>query len=106
MLHSTNSPTFIVWLPAFTSQDIGQYVYYNCLLTKLCLIILKINLISLIKPFWYMTKKSRQKLQYLENEKSFWGEIKRIFYNFKGLSVAKSCLRPESAHLNLWSCRV
>ena len=32
----------------------------------------------LIKSFRYMTKKSRQKLKYLENEKSFWGEIKRL----------------------------
>ena len=31
----------------------------------------KINLILLIKPFLYMNKKSRQKLKYLENEKSF-----------------------------------
>ena len=31
----------------------------------------KINLIFLIKLLLYMTKKSRQKLKYLENEKSF-----------------------------------
>ena len=31
----------------------------------------EINLIFLIKPFSYMTKKSRQKFKYLENEKSF-----------------------------------
>ena len=31
----------------------------------------KINLIFLIKPFFYMTKKSRQKLKYLENKESF-----------------------------------
>ena len=29
------------------------------------------NLIFLIKPFFYITKKSWQKLKYLENEKSF-----------------------------------
>ena len=29
-----------------------------------------------------MTKKSRQKLKYLENEKCFWGEIKSIFHHF------------------------
>ena len=47
-----------------------------------------------------MTKKSRQKFKYLKNKKSFYGEIKSIFHNFKGLSVAKNCIRPESAHLN------
>ena len=29
-----------------------------------------------------MTKKSRQKFKYVENEKSFQGEIKGIFYHF------------------------
>ena len=33
-------------------------------------------------PFCHLTKKSRQKLKYLENEKSFWGEIKSIFNHF------------------------
>ena len=37
----------------------------------------------LIKLFWYMSKKSRQKLKYLENKKNFWGEMKSIFHNFK-----------------------
>ena len=31
----------------------------------------EINLFFLIKPFFYMTKNSRQKFKYLENEKSF-----------------------------------
>ena len=31
----------------------------------------EVNFIILIKPFLYMTKKSRQKLKYLENEKSY-----------------------------------
>ena len=33
----------------------------------------EINLIFLIKPFFYMTKKSRQKFKYFENGKSFLG---------------------------------
>ena len=44
--------------------------------------------VFLIKPFCYMIKKSRQKLKYLEKEKSFW-------------DVAKKFLRPESAPLTL-----
>ena len=59
----------------------------------------EIKLIFLIKPFCYMTKKLRQKLKYLENENSIWGEIKAFFIILKGLSVAKNCLRPESAPL-------
>ena len=46
-----------------------------------------------------MTQKSRQKLKYLENEKSIQGEIQRFFMIFKGLSYAKNCLGPESVHL-------
>ena len=46
-----------------------------------------------------MAEKSRQKFKYLENEKSFYGEIKKIFIIFKGLSVAKNCLRSETAPL-------
>ena len=42
----------------------------------------EINLIFLIKPFSYMTKKSREKFKYLANEKSFQGEIECIFHLF------------------------
>ena len=31
----------------------------------------EINLVSLIKTFFYMVKKSRQKFKYLDNKKSF-----------------------------------
>ena len=34
-----------------------------------------------------MTKKPWQRLKYLEDEKSFWDEIKSIFRLFKGLSI-------------------
>ena len=34
-------------------------------------------------------------------EKSFWGEIKSIFDHFKGLSVAKNCLSPDSVLLRM-----
>ena len=47
-----------------------------------------------MKLFYYMMKKSTQKLKYLENEKSFRVEI-------KWLSLAKRCFRPESASLRL-----
>ena len=37
----------------------------------------EINLVFLIKPFSYMTKKCRQ-FKNLESEKSFYGEIKSV----------------------------
>ena len=48
----------------------------NMYITIVCLpscdvIKFEINLVFFIKPFCYMTKKSKQKLKYLENEKSF-----------------------------------
>ena len=46
-----------------------------------------------------MTKKSKQKFEYLKNEKSFYGEKKNTFHHFKGLSVAKNRLKSESAPL-------
>ena len=61
---------------------------------------LKLPLSFLSSRFVTWLKKSRQKLQYLENKKSFLGELKSIFHHFKGLPVAKICLRPESAPLN------
>ena len=42
----------------------------------------EVNLIFLIKPFFWMTKMSWQKLKYLENKKSFWDEIKNFFHHF------------------------
>ena len=48
-----------------------------------------------------MTKKSLQKLKYLENEKSFYDEIKAIFIIFKGLKKANNTifLKRESQTL-------
>ena len=42
----------------------------------------EINLIILIKPFFHMTKRSKQKFKYIENEKRLQGEIKSIFHLF------------------------
>ena len=41
------------------------------------------ELIFLIKSFFYMTEKSRQKFKYLENKKSFQVRIKTIFHVFE-----------------------
>ena len=46
-----------------------------------------------------------EKFTYLENGKSFKGELKIIFHHFKGFkgtSVAKNCLRPDSVPLTLF----
>ena len=61
----------------------------------------EINLSLLIKPFFYITKKSIQKFKYFKNKKSFSHEIKSIFIIFKGFSVVRNCLRPESGRLRI-----
>ena len=73
-----------------------QEKFFLCYIPGCDVINFEINFIFLIKPFFYMTKKSRQKFKYLEKENGFQGEIKSIFHHFKGDSVAKSCLRPDN----------
>ena len=49
------------------------------------------NVIFLMKPFFYMTKKSRQKLKYLENKENLQAEVKSIFHHFqRAFSCQKS----------------
>ena len=81
MLHSINWPNFIFWLPLLLEILDNMFItiicYPGCDVKKF-----EINIIFLIKPFCYMTKKSRQKLKYLENKKSSWGETKSTFHHF------------------------
>ena len=60
MLYSINWPNFI----GSTSWDIDCFPGCD-------VINFEINPIFLAKPFFYLSKKSRQKFKYLENEKSF-----------------------------------
>ena len=55
----------------FTSRDVAQYVYCSFLFPGCNVINFKINIIFLIESYFYMTKKSRQKFKYLEDEKGF-----------------------------------
>ena len=43
----------------------------------------EIDLILLTKPSFYLTKKTKQKFEYLERQKSFQDEIKSNFHHFK-----------------------
>ena len=95
---------FIIWL-LLLLEILGNMCIAIVYFPGCDVINFEISLIFLFKPLFYMTKISRQKFTYLENEKSFRGEIKSIFVIFKGLSVVKNCLRPESAPLN-WRCKL
>ena len=91
MLDSLNWPNFILRL-LLLLETLG-----NMCITTVCwpgcdVIKLEINL-----SFLHMTKKSRQKLQYLENGKDFLGKIKSIFHH---LQWAFSCQILSQA----WEC--
>ena len=74
MLHSINRLNFIIWLTLLLEIFIAIVCWSGCDVIKFG--------IFLVKPFYYMTKKSRLKLKYLESEKSFWVETKSIFHHF------------------------
>ena len=100
-LHSINWPSFIAWLPLLFE------ILDNMCITNACqpgcdVIKFEIDLIFLIKTFCYMTKKSRQKLNILKTKRAFEVKKKAFFIIFKGLSVAKNCLRSESAPITLF----
>ena len=81
MLHSINWPNFIVLLPLLLEILGNMYITIVC--KPNCEVIkIEINLIFLMKPFRYITKRSRPKLKYVDKEKSFWGEIESIFHHF------------------------
>ena len=65
MLHIANWPNFI------TSWDIGNMCILIACFAGCDVIKFEINLIFLIKHFFYMTKTPGQKCKYHENENSF-----------------------------------
>ena len=79
--YSINWPHAILWLPLI--PEISNNVCMVILCYPGCDVInFEVNLIFLIKPFFYISKKLRQKFRYLENEKSFSDETKSIFHHF------------------------
>ena len=68
VLYFINWPNFIVWLRLFIE------ILVNTCFEIVCFTgcdIIDIEIIFLTKAVFCMTKKSRQKLKYLENKKSF-----------------------------------
>ena len=86
-------------LIAFTSWDNGQCVHCSCLLTRLWNINLEVNLIFLIRSFSTQPKSRDKNLNVLRTKITFKVKWKAFFFSFTGLSLAKSCLRPESLSL-------
>ena len=74
-----NWPNLIVWLPLPLEMLGNEFIAIACF-PGCDFINLEINLIFLIKQFFYMTKLSRQKLKYLEDKQK--SKIKSIFPQF------------------------
>ena len=70
ILYSIVLPHFVVWLP-FLLEILGNMCIAFVCLPGCDVINFEVNFIFLIKPFFYMTKKSRQKFKYYKNEKRF-----------------------------------
>ena len=89
LLFSINWPNCIVWLHLLL-EILGNMCIAIVYFAGCDAISFEINLIFLIRPFFYKTKKFRQKFKYLENEKSFKGEMKKHFSLFCTLDVSQT----------------
>ena len=96
ILYSNNWPNFIIWLSLLLAI-LGNMCIANVCFPGRDVIIFEINFILLIKLFYYMTKKSRQKFKYLQKERWKKRGEKKLFHIFKRFSFAKNSPRPESA---------
>ena len=81
MLCSIDWPNLTAWLHVLLELLGNMFIGTVCF-SGYGIINFEINLIVLIKTFFYMTKKLIQKINYLENEKSSEDEIKSIFHHF------------------------
>ena len=77
LICSINWPSFIVWLSLFREILGNMCIAFVSQVVTSWILMLTLPFYS--SRFSHMTKKSLQKPKYLENEKSFLGEIKSIF---------------------------
>ena len=85
ILYSINWLNFIVWLPLLLVILCNMYIV---IISLVCDVInFEINHIFHIKQFFPISKRSRQKRNYLKNAKTFLREEKHFFITFKGLSL-------------------
>ena len=70
VLYSINWPNFVVWLYLLV-EILGNMCIAPVCYPRCGVINFEIDLIFLMKLFFYLNKKSRQKFKYLEKKKSF-----------------------------------
>ena len=81
LLSAITWPDFIAWLPLL-HEILGNISIVIVCWPGFDVINFQTDLVFLIKPFFYMTKTSRQKFKHLENKKSFSDKIESIFHHF------------------------
>ena len=100
MLYFINWPKFIVWLP-FLLEMLGNM----CALIICCpfcdVIDFEINHSPLIKTFSCITKISEKNVNISRTKRAFNMKLKVFFVLFKGFSIVRNCLRPDSRPLTL-----
>ena len=100
-LYFISWPNFIVWLSLLLEILINMFIEIICLFCDV--ISFEINHNFPIKPFFYITKKLRQKCKYLKNEKKFYHEIKSIFHHFyRVFNFQKLCQTREWTFKNIY----
>ena len=77
MIYFTSWSNFMAWLTLLLEILGNMHIPVNCF--PGFDVKFEINLIFLIKPFFCIIKKSRQKFKYLENKKNSYDEMKCIF---------------------------
>ena len=94
MLHSINWRTFIVWLPLLLQilDNMSITIVYQAVKSWN----LKLTLSFLSSRFATRLNSQDKNLNIVRTKKAFEVKQKAFFIIFKGLSVAKNCLRPES----------
>ena len=97
MLHSINWSDFIVWLPLLLEMLGNMFVVIVCF-PGCDVVIFEINLVSNQAVFTW-PKNQDKNLNILGGKELLKWDKKLFFIIFKGLSVAKNCLRFESAPL-------
>ena len=90
MLHTFNLPNFIIWMPLLL-EILGSMCIVIVFLPDCDVINFEINFIFLIKPFFYMTKKSRQNLNILREKRAFFHHFERAF-SWQKLSQTWECV--------------
>ena len=103
MLYFIIWPNFIVWWPLLLKILGNMYIGSVCY--PVCdVITFEINLAFLIKPFFYLTKQPRQKLNILRTKKLLRPNKKHFFIIFKGrVQINFSKLHRENYMVKIYS---